>query len=504
MGILQTDENGMLLEKDNKIHNLAQKDAFVRFAVEQDGIKINLWNCQELFDVYIQYVLHGFETKQMCYVSGREEACAEKHPAKIRNSADKAKLISGNDDTGFTYRGRFESRGEAVAVSYVTSQKAHNALRWLLQKQGYLRDGSAIVTWKLPENDAIENMSEEMIQTPDIMENTVNAFSFDWEDEDADSDDTAPEELLPDIGTRYAILLNRAMDGYAKDFTKEDRVIMIALDAATTGRLSINFYHEFEGNQFIQNVIAWHREASWKRWVLFRKTGKYVLMENAPSPREIVLAAYGTERTKGYLDCEPKLLKNAVQRILPCIVGIHKNIPKDILRAMVARASNPQAYSLFVWENQVFAVACAMLNYRNKKIKKEGEQIMDAEMEKAILFGKLLAILDESERKATYDPEQKSSDKRLTNAKKLWNAYTRRPKTTFERLHSKVIQAYSRNLSGGTRQYMEDETMKLVNRLNELERFDNRPLKEEYLLGYYEQKEEIKNFKGKDGGKNNG
>jgi CRISPR-associated protein Csd1 len=171
---------------------------------------------------------------------------------------------------------------------------------------------------------------------------------------------------------------------------------------------------------------------------------------------------------------------------------------------MVVRASNPQAYSLFIWENQIFAVACAMLNYRNKKMKKEGEELMDVEKEKAILFGKLLAILDESERKATYDPEQQSSDKRLTNAKKLWNAYTRRPKTTFERLHSKVIQAYSGHLSGGTRQYMEDETMKLVNKLNEIERFDNRPLKEEYLLGYYEQKEEIRNFKGKDGGKNNG
>ncbi len=51
-----------------------------------------------------------------------------KHPSKIRNSGDKAKLISGNDESGFTYRGRFASkRSQAVSVGYVVSQKAHNA-----------------------------------------------------------------------------------------------------------------------------------------------------------------------------------------------------------------------------------------------------------------------------------------------------------------------------------------------------------------------------------------
>lgn len=49
--------------------------------------------------------------------------CTNKHPSKIRNTADKAKLISGNDESGFTYRGRFANKQQAVAVGYFTSQK---------------------------------------------------------------------------------------------------------------------------------------------------------------------------------------------------------------------------------------------------------------------------------------------------------------------------------------------------------------------------------------------
>ena len=116
-----------------------------------------MWRNRELYEKYIQYYNAGLEYKDVCYVSGAIEYCTVKHPVKIRNTADKAKLISENDKTGFTYRGRFGDKNEAavrnndktsaMAVGYTTSQKAHNALKWLLQKQGYRRDGSAFVSW---------------------------------------------------------------------------------------------------------------------------------------------------------------------------------------------------------------------------------------------------------------------------------------------------------------------------------------------------------------------
>ena len=55
---------------------------------------------------------------------------------KIRNEGDGAKLISANDSQNFTYRGRFITKEEAFAVGNETSQKLHNALKWIIRKQG--------------------------------------------------------------------------------------------------------------------------------------------------------------------------------------------------------------------------------------------------------------------------------------------------------------------------------------------------------------------------------
>lgn len=497
IGLLKLDEAGKLSEKDNKMGQISQTDAFVRFAVVENGHKIDLWKKQEMFEAYKNYYLMHTDEKELCYVSGSREVCTEKHPSKIRNTADKAKMISGNDDAGFTYKGRFSDKKEAVSVGYETSQKAHNALRWLLRKQGYLEDGNAVVVWKLPgeKKEQAETLAE--LEVPDIFGDSLRAFSISLDEEAKKDEEKTREEVLEiHTGERYAMRLKQAMQGYARDLKPDDKVIMLAVDAATTGRLSINYYHEFAGNEFIDRVIEWHEHCAWQRRVRPKNAEKSVLVRNAPSPKEIVLAAFGTQRGNGYLDCDPELMKSTIQRILPCIVGLNPRIPKDIVRAAVSRASNPQAYSSFVWENQVMAVACAMLNFNQYKIEKERDEGMELEKERekerAELFGRLLAIMDAIERKATYSSEQENSSKRLTNAKKLWNVYTRRPMTTFERLNQKMIQAYVGRLTAGTRSFMEDEVVKLVNRLNEIDGYTNKPLREEYLLGYCAQRDAMK------------
>lgn len=495
-GSLMPDETGYLSDKDNKIHQLSQRDAFIRFAVcESDGGKKKLWKSQELYDLYVQFYSNAAEGKNLCYVSGLEEICTEKHPSKIRNTGDKAKLISGNDESGFTYRGRFEQKGDAVSVGYVTSQKAHNALRWLLKKQGYLKDGSAVVVWRLPDKLKESICEEHLLEVPDIFADSLNAFCFDWEEETEDMLDaqesagSARGEEMLDTGGLYARLLKQAMQGYYSRFDRESTVIMMAVDAATTGRLSIPYYHEFAGNDFIDRVIYWHQNCTWKRNVKIKSSGKYVWVTAAPSPREIALAAFGTERGNGYLDCDAKLLKSTVQRILPCIVGLVPQIPKDIVRSAVNRASRPEAYSSYVWKNHVLAVTCAMIKYNQYG----GElDMMELDKNRDVLFGRLLAIMEAMEQRAMYDPEDRDKDKRMTNAKKLWNMYTRRPAKTYDRLYSKMIQAYAAKLTFKTRNYYEAEISAIMNILIGMDEFSNKPLKEEYLLGYYAQMEKMR------------
>ena len=69
-------------------------------------------------------------------VEGKPEPAAVQHPKGIIPVNGNAKLISANDTSGFTYRGRFSEEWQAASVGYMASQKAHNALRWLASDQG--------------------------------------------------------------------------------------------------------------------------------------------------------------------------------------------------------------------------------------------------------------------------------------------------------------------------------------------------------------------------------
>ena len=108
---------------------------------------------------------------------------------------------------------------------------------------------------------------------------------------------------------------------------------------------------------------------------------------------------------------------------------------------------------------------------------------MELEKDRSYLFGQLLAILEKVEERALYLQESKTDD-RLTNAKKMWNVYTRRPAITYERLYSHIVRAYLKRLNPGARAKIENEIMQIINVLRETDGFNNNPLNERYLLGY--------------------
>lgn len=481
MKLLQLDENGILSDQVNKLQNQGQTGAVVRFCVGLEAEK-ELWKLEKLYQLYIDYYKERKREKDLCYVTGIQTVCSDKHPSKIRNSGDKAKLLSGNDDSGFTYRGRFSKKEEVVKVGFETSQKAHNALRWLLQKQGYTRDEAAIVAWEI-HGKAV----------PGIICDTIDAFLSETEEEDEIDFYYETEEINNSTGELFAKKLNQAIAGYTANLTENDRVILMAMDAATTGRLSITYYHERTGNQFIQSVCNWHRKCVWPRYVEVEK-GKKCWLECAPSPRDIALAAFGAERNKGYLDADKKLLRSTVERILPCIINDNRMIPKDIVKAAVNRASSPEAFTPFLWENQVFRVACALIQYnwviKNHYLGGEKMNLEDEKLSKdrSFLFGRLLAVLDETERYAMRNEEKD----RLTNAKRYWNAYSRRPATTYATIKRQVVP-YLRRLKNNKIAYYDDITQEITS-LMLSDDFNDKPLNELYLPGYYCQREEFRNY----------
>lgn len=489
--VLELDEYGKLTDVV-KIHAQGQTGAQIRFKVYGNNKfeETAVWKNQELYEKYIRYWQKRTGDVDLCYVSGERVPCSDKHPIKIRNSGDRAKLISGNDKDGFTYRGRFITKNQSVVVGYGISQKAHNALRWLIQKQGYIRDGSALVCWMINRD----------MQLPDIMKDSVNAYDgiddFGFNFGSVDLLETVESLGQSDkrITEKYfAEQFNNAVAGYTGKIKLDDKVAVMSLDAATTGRLSIVYYDEMGGKQYIDAILNWQKHCRWRRSIRIEKLSdvkKRRTLECTPSPRDMALAAFGTQRSER-LEADDKVIRFTVKRLLPCITKEELKIPKDIIKSAVRRASMPESMSDFVWRNDVLSVVCAMIRFNYERGDRTMEKFLSDNIDdRNVLFGRLLAVYDYMEQRAMYERDG-NNEQRTTNAKRYWNAYSSRPAKTLQTIRQNLI-SYEKKLSGYEQKKFEEwaeEIMKFLARKG----YNNTALSEMYLPGYYLQMEYMKN-----------
>lgn len=118
--VLFLDESGRLIEKwDKKYEDQhgekpklfsliagEQESAFIRFNVHSPNRTTkSVWKDPEVYDSFVRFYSHQLGADDYCYVSGKLLPSTDRHANKIRNAGDKAKLISANDNSGFTFRG---------------------------------------------------------------------------------------------------------------------------------------------------------------------------------------------------------------------------------------------------------------------------------------------------------------------------------------------------------------------------------------------------------------
>ena len=469
-GIVQVKEDQTFANK--KIGGQPYDKVMVRFRilnVEQG--KDATWKDSTLVESYANYYLKNQQGKKdICYFIGEERTVSENHPKGIVSSDYGAKLVSANDNQGYTYRGRFQDAGQAFALSYEASQKIHSALTWLAKSQGAsigTKDKRTFICWN-PEGKAL----------PD----TFDEFEL------YDEDETEWTELS------YRKKLRSAFKGYKEQFEDVDSVIIMGLDAATTGRLSVTYYQELRAADFLDRFEDWQETCRWYFLEFDEKKKPYYRVET-PIFRRIVECAFGRE-LKGFLNVDDKVLKEHVQRLVKCMVEKNR-VPFDLVQALTVRASTPMAYS---WTNRerVLSTACAMIS--KYKLEREGEQeemkLNKNNSDRSYLFGRLLAVFEKVER-STYD----RGETRETNAIRLQSVYVNHPMQTWENLQQ-MTAPYFQKMAPGLREYYKNMITEITETFrDEDEPIMNQGLRETYLLGYYLQRAELN--KKKDGGENN-
>lgn len=446
-GLLELKENGTLEQETKDGKKLVRWRIFGL----NDGAPEACWEDKELFDSFQQFYSSEREKapKDFCMVSGEYLPMAKQHIKGIVPLYGNAKLISANDNVGYTYRGRFLVDTQAATVSFIASQKAHNALSWLVGEQGVICGGRVFLCWN-PQGHPICH--------------AAGAFA-------------AFEEPVFEP-TDYRKQLQKTLTGYRSQFPDTATVVIAAFDAATTGRLSLTYYSEFLGADFLQRLYDWDNICCWYQ-------GKNGIA--SPPLRTIVNDAFGVQRVQnGYarIETDDRVLKQQMQRLM--VRRLERGMmPEDIVVSLFHRASFPQDYDPGVWRG-LLSVACAVIRkYRYDKYKEEWSMVLEPEKKDlSYQYGRLLAVLEKVERD-TYGADES----REPNAIRLMSVFCRRPLYTANQIEKQLERAYFPRLSVGSRTYYKNLIGSILEQIHQFPQAQwNLPLKETYLMGYYLQR----------------
>ncbi len=435
----------------------APEDSFVRWRVEEDGNPVSAtWQDEALVSAWMNFYKDAQTIRGTCMASGEEVSLAVQHPAKLRHGGDKAKLVSSNDDSGYTYRGKFLEPREALTVGFEITQKAHNALRWLIARQGYRNGDQVIVSWAVAGKPI-----------PDPFANTLELFGV-------EAGVAAPTSTTVESAQAFALRLKKAISGYRAKLDPGGDVVVMGLDSATPGRMAITFYRELKGSEFLERIEAWHAHCAWPQ--NFGKNSKFT---GAPAPRDVAEAAYGRR-------LDDKLRKATTERLLPCIIdGL--SLPRDLVESTVRRACNRVGMENWEWE-KCLGIACAL--FRKHYFERSYQMALETDRTtRDYLYGRLLAIAEYVEGRALYV----AGEKRDTTSARLMQRFADHPFSTWRSIELSLTpyKTRLRTQRAGFLHRMEKLLDDVTSAFSGENFANDAALSGEFLLGYHCQRQAL-------------
>lgn len=451
---------------------LEDQKAFVTFSVygETPSEESALWKRSDVRESWSRRIARmASGDHRLCYVEGTTLPVIEKHP-KVQRLA---KLISSKDNRyPFIYKGRFVEDRSAATISYDASIRAHNALDWLVKRQGFSRYGMTFVAW---------NTNGCYVDIPVCDNPLLLAFQ------------KFPQP--PDTYESYAKELRNACLGLSQKFLEHSKtkrsneVSILGMEAATKGRMSITYYQELPGNTYVEHLRHWYTQCTWGklRWEDAVENGRTVkktkLQIFTPSPLQIGEAVIGTnavQTARGDLKCEKsatKLMRETNLRLMSCIAG-EAPVPHDMVVSALHHAVSPLSFtdSSGNWAQwkwmEIVATACALIHREQEQehktwetAKQEAESrnecclkaeppvfnaILDtASCDRDYLYGRLLASAHYAECLSKKDYTSQ------TNAVRLFLRFTQRPWDTWPHLHDKLLPYLSRLSQQSKQEWMQ-------------------------------------------------
>lgn len=474
--LIKTDEKGEPDKKDKKIiwrvlgctpdscaRNRALFDSFIRFYENTHYYIKENESPKKKNEDNDSTILPVSERKtDFCMISAKTKPIALAHRKSIVSDYGNAKIISSNDKDGFTFRGRFINAYEALSVSYEATQKAYNALNWLIANQGVKICKKVFLCWR-PQG----------IELPSI----INPFLS----------PTSPIVIQSD----YKDQLRKTLKGWKTKITDNDQAVIAAFDGTSdkAGRLSVVYFNELQASDFLDRLYDWDESCCW----IDEKGGI-----QSPRLEEIINFAFGEikkEQKKNgsehiIYECDDKIKQQQMQRLIICRIEKRKEtIPLDIVRRLIEKCGNLQlCYRDRYCLDRILFTTCAVIRkYRMDYMKEEWNLALEPNRkDRNYQFGRLLAVMEKVERD-TYE----SDEKREPNAIRYQSAFVKKPLDTTTKVMEKLKDAYYPQIKVGYRISYERLIGEIMNMISESGENWDAPLQDTYLMGYYLQKREL-------------
>nr|WP_314117343.1 type I-C CRISPR-associated protein Cas8c/Csd1 [uncultured Aggregatibacter sp.] len=507
-----------LLEKQifsfkNNILSAGKDDPFsltIVWAVEiSNDPHSDLWNKPCIQSRWIEYqesLIQKGRHKSLCCITGDLDYPTEAYP-KINGNA---KLVSANDDTGFTFRGRFygdkdngdksELGSQAVILGKNASQKAFSALKWLINRQGIRNGKQVILAWS---NNCIsdeDKLLSNLYQGDDIY---TSLFAKDKIDHSAD------------LGLKTVEQLKKKFHGYKEKLAANEQISLLIVDepSKTGGRMSLTFYQEKLRDDYFRDLDEWQDDFAWYQEY---KSSWIFAAPSLERIAEIVLTKTEFE------DKDRKSRRQLYARLLPVISGGKSvYIPYDLVQKSFQVACNPFAnhrpedgekIRSANWQRNI-GVACALYKgwrARHHDLSQRRTYLMSLDTQnrsRDYIFGRLLAVAEHLERTAL----RIANETRATNAENYMQRFVMRPFHTWEQLETnlkpykdrlrkdypiRISEKFVLTSPIGFLNNRENEINQLICVLDDLKQEEcdlDKPLEPEFLLGYHSQKMAYRN-----------
>lgn len=450
---------------------------FFTFSVENyDGLKnISVSENSDLqarYKVYVEYQNANDPSKERitCNLSGKQDYLCIKHQP-LMGTARLVSQITANDEN---WRGRFTMADQNIKLGMETSQKIHLMAKYLLsgeETRRWLGEQANMVSW--------------------FSDDLSNAVAFD-PSKSAEMPAGIFEKLLAEQKGKSdaPAIADEMTENIVKSFTNgkrlfsDDATYYIAIfDKISNGRVATKYFRTLSASRLKENLVAWQEKYHWRGYSKENRDKVFT-----PSPRRLVLAAYGVERD-GFLEISKKdFLKNQYQNILTALVE-GRSIPENFEKALTVNIRHRQNYDN-TWMEVKF---CALAVLKDKGGFKDA-MLNRENTDRSYLFGRLLALFERMEASTFGEKEERS-----TNAEKMWTSYTNHPATMMMRLRN-LLKPYEREMATSEQNRglyfkLSRDISEVTNMLHDNYDMDsaevNRPLDYGFIFGYEAQMRDI-------------